>query len=125
MSARRAWVDREEELSIRRQCELSGVNRAWVYQPLKCLLPDDEALLLMRMIDMAYTQRPFYGSRRMVTHLKTKGHQVNRKRVQRLMRHMGLAGMAPGPNTSQGHPAHKVYPYLLRGVDVVRPKSYN
>ena len=123
MSARRAWVDRKEELSIRRQCELSGVNRAWVYQPPKGLLPDDEELLLMRMIDEAYTQRPFYGSRRMVMHLKTKGHQVNRKRVQRLMRHMGLAGMAPGPNTSKGHPAHKVYPYLLRGVDVVRPNQ--
>ena len=65
--------------------------------------------------------RPFYGSRRMVVYLKEQGHAVNRKRVQRLMRVLGLAGMAPGPNTSKHHPEHKVYPYLLRGVTITRP----
>ncbi len=59
----------------------------------------------------------------MVVSLKRAGHIVNRKRVQRLMREMGLAGMAPGPNTSRSHPAHKTYPYLLRGVAVVRPNQ--
>ena len=61
-----------------------------------------------------YTRHPFYGSRKMVIFLETVGHIVNRKRVQRLMQQMGLAGMAPGPNTSRPHPEHKIYPYLLR-----------
>lgn len=59
----------------------------------------------------------------MVVHLFLLGHTVNRKRVQRLMGILGLAGMAPGPNTSRPHPQHKIYPYLLRGVDVVRPNQ--
>ena len=80
-------------------------------------------LLLLALIDAEYTRHPFYGSRRMVVHLATKGHQVNRKRVQRLMGVLGLAGMAPGPNTSRPHPQHKVYPYLLRGVNVTRPNQ--
>jgi len=80
-------------------------------------------LLMCRQIDEAYTRRPFYGSRRMVVFLKGKGHDVNRKRVQRLMRVMGLSGMAPGPNTSRPHPGHRVYPYLLRGVAVTRPNQ--
>jgi len=80
-------------------------------------------LLLCRLIDEEYTNRPFYGSRRMVVFLRGAGHVVNRKRVQRLMRSMGLAGMAPGPNTSKAHPQHKVYPYLLRGVPVTRPNQ--
>ena len=74
--------------------------------------------MLKRLIDEEYTRHPFYGSRKMVVYLGRCGHGVNRKRAQRLMRSMGLAGMAPGPNTSWAHPQHKVYPYLLRGVPV-------
>ena len=84
---------------------------------------DESDLLHSRLIDEEYTRHPFYGSRRMVVFLKTVGHTVNRKRVRRLMRQMGLAGMAPGPNTSRSHPQHKVYPYLLRGVPVIRPNQ--
>jgi putative transposase len=84
---------------------------------------DEEDLRLLALIDEEYTRRPFYGSRRMVVFLGERGHAVNRKRVQRLMRILGLAGMAPGPNTSRPHPEHKVYPYLLRGVAVVRPNQ--
>jgi putative transposase len=79
--------------------------------------------LLLRLLDEEYTRRPFYGSRKMVVFLKTQGHLINRKRVQRLMRQLGLAGMAPGPKTSQAHPHHRIYPYLLRGVPVVRPNQ--
>ena len=75
------------------------------------------------MIDAEYTRHPFYGSRKMVVHLRIRGLVVNRKRVQRLMRILGLAGMAPGPNTSLPHPQHKIYPYLLRGVNVTRPNQ--
>ena len=72
----------------------------------------------MRLIDEEYTRHPFYGSRRLTTWLNRQGHGVNRKRVQRLMGLMGLHGVAPGPNTSQGHPEHKIYPYLLRDVTI-------
>ena len=118
------WIDGAEELPLSRQCELAEVARATVYRRLAAKTVQDtgaEDLLLCRLIDEEYTNRPFYGSRRMVVFLRDAGHVVNRKRVQRLMRSMGLAGMAPGPNTSKAHPKHKVYPYLLRGVAVVRP----
>jgi putative transposase len=75
------------------------------------------------LLDEEYTRHPFYGSRKMVVYLGQCGHHVNRKRVQRLMQKLGLAGMAPGPNTSRAHPKHKVYPYMLRGVPVVRPNQ--
>ena len=105
------------------QCELAGVSRATLYAHQKPKLIDAEDLLLCALIDEEYTRHPFYGSRRMVVILARAGHIVNRKRVQRLMRQMGLVGMAPGPNTSRPHPGHKVYPYLLRGVYIDRPNQ--
>ena len=73
---------------------------------------------LMKAIDRQYIQTPFYGSRRMAIWLKGQGYAVNRKRVMRLMHKMGLEGQAPGPSTSKPHPEHKVYPYLLRGLEI-------
>ena len=110
-------------MTVTQQCVLAGVSRATVYAQQKPKPVDGSDLLFSRLIDEEYTRRPFYGSRKMVVFLKETGHSVNRKRVQRLMRQMGLAGMAPGPNTSRPHPEHKVYPYLLRGVLVVRPNQ--
>ena len=110
-------------MTVTQQCVLAGVSRATVYAQQKPRPVDGSDLLFSRLIDEEYTRRPFYGSRKMVVFLKETGHSVNRKRVQRLMRQMGLAGMAPGPNTSRPHPEHKVYPYLLRGVLVVRPNQ--
>jgi len=75
------------------------------------------------LIDEEYTRHPFYVSRRMVVFLVRLGHDIKRRRVQKLMRAMGFVGMAPGPNTSRAHPEHRVYPYLLRGVPVVRPNQ--
>jgi len=123
VEARLGWIDGAEEIPLSRQCELAEVPRATVYRRLTATIPPEanvEDLLLCRLIDEEYTSRPFYGSRRMVVFLSRAGHVVNRKRVQRLMRSMGLAGMAPGPNTSKPHSGHKVYPYLLRGVPVTR-----
>lgn len=119
------WIDDADELPLSRQCELAEVARATVYRRKSKAEPDTrtEDLLLCRLIDEEYTSRPFYGSRRMVVFLHGQGHVVNRKRVQRLMREMGLAGIAPGPATSIKHPKHKVYPYLLRGVAVTRPNQ--
>jgi putative transposase len=123
VSARRGWIERDGELSVRRQCALTGVARSWVYGVPTGEMPDESDLTLLRMIDAQYTRRPFYGSRRMVVYLKEQGHVVNRKRVQRPMRIPGLAGMAPGPDTSRPHPEHKVYPYLLRGLAITRPNQ--
>ncbi len=106
-----------------RQCALAGVSRATFYARQKPISVDESDLLLKHLIDEEYTRCPFYGSRKMVVILNTEGHLVNRKRVQRLMREMGLAGMAPGPGTSRPHPEHKIYPYSLRDVPVVRPNQ--
>ena len=103
-----AWIERGGAIALLRQCELTGVARASVYRRTIERERDEEDLLLCRLIDEEYTRRPFYGSRRMVVYLGRLGHVVNRKRVQRLMRTIGLAGMAPGPNTSSKHPQHKV-----------------
>lgn len=118
---RQSWIEKGCTVSVVRQCVLAGVSRATVYAQQKPRLVDKINLLLSHLIDEEYTRHPFYGSRKMVVFLKTAGYPVNRKRVQGLMRNMGLAGMAPGPNTSRPHPEHKVYPYLLRGVIITRP----
>lgn len=124
---RSRWIERGDEVPLAMQCELAGVPRSSVYRRMdaacRVQLEDSEELKLRELIDEEYTSHPFYGSRRMVVFLRNGGHVVNRKRVQRLMRSMGLAGMAPGPNTSKSHPQHKVYPYLLRGVPVTRPNQ--
>jgi putative transposase len=118
---RMKWIDPAGKLPLLKQCELSGIARSTVYAHQKEPQPIEEDLLLCRLIDEEYTCHPFYGSRRMVIHLKALGYQVNRKRIQRLMRILGLEGMSPGPNTSVKHPEHKIYPYLLRGLDILRP----
>lgn len=105
------------------QCKLAGVTRSVIYAEARGSPVDVLDLELLALIDKEYTRHPFYGSRRMVHYLRTMNQVVNRKRVQRLMRILGLAGMAPGPNTSRPHPEHKIYPYLLRGVDVARPNQ--
>jgi putative transposase len=105
-------------LSICRQCELLGLSRAsFYYEPAS---ESPENLMLMRLIDQHYTDHPSDGSRRMTVWLHRQGHEVNRKRVQRLMRLMGLEAVYPKPHLSVGG-GHKVYPYLLRGVTIARP----
>ena len=120
---RKQWVSTIEPLALTRQCELTGVARSTVYAPQMAAKPDEQELTLLGLIDAEYTRHPFYGSRKIKIYLRGLGHKINRKRVQRLMGILGLAGMAPGPDTSRPHPQHKVYPYLLRGVDVVRPNQ--
>jgi len=105
-------------LSVRRQCELLGLNRSSLYYEPGGETPEN--LRLMQLIDEQYTARPFYGSRRMTQWLTRRGEEVNRKRVQRLMRAMGLEAIHPKPRLSTTGPGHKVYPYLLRGVKVER-----
>ncbi len=106
------------ELSVRRQCELLGVNRSSLYYPVP--VRDDETLLLMRLIDEEYTRHPFYGTRRMRVYLQGLGHRVNRKRLQGLYRQMGLETVYPKPNLSHGNKEHTIFPYLLRGIEISR-----
>ena len=110
-------------MALTRQCELTCVARSAVYAPHKATKPDKQELTLLALIDAEYTRHPFYGSRKIKQYLRGLGYTVNRKRVQRLMGILGLAGMAPGPNTSRRHPQHKIYPYLLRGVQVAHPNQ--
>lgn len=105
-------------MSVRRQCELIGLNRSSLYyEPVGEAAED---LRLMRLIDEQYTARPFYGSRRMAAWLAGRGEEVNRKRVQRLMRAMGLEAIYPRPRTTMAGKGHRIYPYLLRGVAIER-----
>lgn len=109
------------EFSIIKQCALLKVPRSTLYykpQPVS-----DKDLKLMRRIDEIYTKWPFYGSRRMVAELRGEGHDVNRKRVRRLMRLMGIEAIYQKPNTSRKHPNHKIYPYLLRNLAIERPNQ--
>jgi len=117
---RRAMVERPgENLSVRRQCALLNLARSGVYRPGPVTGADD--LALMRRIDELHLKWPFYGSRRMVFELNQAGHGVNRKRVQRLMRVMGIEALVPRPGTSKAAPGHRIYPYLLRGVSITEP----
>jgi putative transposase len=106
------------ELSVRRQCELLGLNRTtYYYQPAQ---ETKLNLTLMALIDKEYTDHPFYGRRQMTTYLRKQGYAVNPKRVRRLMQKMGLEAMCPKPSTTQVVQGHQIYPYLLRGVKITR-----
>ena len=125
IAERQSWIAQDETLALSLQCKLLKVNRSVVYAHKNRVLKsvDKNENLLLELLDEEYTRHPFYGSRRMTKYLCGLGHKVNRKRVQRLMQTLGLVGMAPGPNTSKAHPQHKIYPYLLRGVDIIRPNQ--
>ncbi len=116
---RREMVDRQHPaLSTLRQCALMGISRSSVYYRPRA--PSQKGLALMKQIDQQYLVTPFYGSRRMKVWLGKQGHWVNRKRVQRLMRTMGLQAIYRRPRTSKPAPGHKVYPYLLGGMEITR-----
>lgn len=108
------------KISIQRQCELIGLPRSSYYREGLAGKETSENLAFMRLIDKEYTDHPFYGTRKMCNVLRRKGYKINRKRVQRLMRKMGIQSISPKPNTSKPHPQHKVYPYFLRNFDVTR-----
>lgn len=109
------------DFSIIEQCVLLKVPRATLYY--KPEPASDEELKLMRRIDEIYTKWPFYGSRRLVEELRGEGHVVNRERVTRLMRLMGIEAIYQKPNTSRKHPSHKIYPYLLKNLMIDRPNQ--
>ena len=119
---RRALVDRaHREPSIRKQCKLLGLARSGVYRKLSPA--NDNDLTLMRRIDELFTAWPFLGSRRVAAMLRAEGWPVNRKRMQRLMRRMGIAALGPKPRTTKPAPGHKIFPYLLRNLAIDQPNQ--
>ena len=118
MSERREQIQSAHELSKACRCELLGVARSTAYY--RGALVSGEDLGLMRLIDEIHLALPFYGSRRMRDELDTRGHQVNRKRVQRLMRQIGIRALYPKRRTTTPGKGHKIYPYLLRDMTITR-----
>ena len=109
-------IEREnKQMPITRQVQLLGISRSMVYYKPRV---DSYNLKLMHLIDEQYTKTPFYGSRRMREALRRKGYKVNRKRVQRLMRLIGIEAIYPKRNLSKASPGHKIYPYLLRNREI-------
>ena len=109
------------DLSISAQCRLLSISRSSFYyapQP-----ESEETLALMRVIDAAFLDMPWYGSRQMVRHLRRQGVHIGRRRVRRLMTKMGLSPIYQRPRTSDPHPQHRIYPYLLRHLVVERPNQ--
>jgi len=115
-------IDPDHQLSLITQCKLLGLNRSSYYNRIPPCTAVNTAtaynLELMQLIDEEYMRHPFYGTRKMTAYLNRLGHCVNRKRIQRLMRLMGIQSLAPKPYTSQRRKGHKIYPYLLRGLDI-------
>jgi putative transposase len=119
-SDRRGRLDRaHRELSIRRQCEMLGLARSGVYR--KRPPANDNDLEAMRRVDALFTARPFFGARRIAATLTEDGFPIDRKRVRRLMRLMGIEALGPKPRTTQRAPGHKIFPYLLRDMKIDRP----
>jgi putative transposase len=118
LARRRSWVAPSRHYALRRQCRLAGVPRSGYYY--EAAPETEENLGLMRRIDEQYMRHPEYGSPRMTDWLRDEGRDVNRKRISRLMRTMGLQAITPGPHTSKPAPGHTIYPYLLRGVEIER-----
>ncbi len=112
-------INRTHALPVVRQCQLLGLSRSTVYyQPMPVSTPD---LVLMRRIDALHLDYPFAGARMLRDFLRRDGHAVGRRHVASLMRRMGIEAVYRKPHTSQGHPAHRVYPYLLRHLEITHP----
>ena len=114
-------IERNDALPVTRQCQLLSLNRSTVYYQPKGV--SDEDLELMRRIDEMHLERPFYGSRRIRDWLWEEGYDINRKRVQRLMRQMGITALYPKKGTSRPGKGHKIYPYLLKGLTIDHPNQ--
>jgi len=108
-------------LSLVRQCRMLGISRSAVYY--KPIGESAENLQLMRLIDEQFMDTPFYGARQMSKHLRRLGYAAGRKRIRRLMRKMGLEPIYQKPNTSAPHPEHRIYPYLLKGMEINEPNQ--
>jgi putative transposase len=114
-------IDATDALPITRQCQILELSRSSVYY--RPAAPSDETLRLMRRIDELHLEFPFYGSRKLLVLLRREGFQVGRRRVQSLMREMGIEALYRKPNLSRPDKAHKKWPYLLRDLEINRPRQ--
>lgn len=115
---RRSLIDPTNATSIRQQCQWLGLARSsYYYQPMAA---SEEDLLLMRLLDEQYLQTPQYGYRKMQVVLELAGYRVNHKRIRRLMQALGIEAIYPKVNTSKPAAGHRIYPYLLHGLVIVR-----
>jgi putative transposase len=121
MSERKAMIKATPRISVSRQCHLLAVPRSSVYARTRDTSAADREL--MRQLDELYPKWPFYGSRRLCEELRQRGERVNRNRVRRVMRLMGLRAVYPKPHTSQPGVGHTVYPYLLKDLTIDRPNQ--
>lgn len=122
MDEKREWIEREHPLlSVRQQCEILEINRSSIYYERRTNTLSDEALVLLRLVDEIYTQYPFFGTRQMSAYICLHHFPCKRHHIRWAYAQLSLKSLAPGPNTSKAHPANKIYPYLLRDVDIVRP----
>ena len=122
LELRRSWIHpKHSRLSVRRRCQLLGLAPASYYYHAQ---PESaQNLHYMRLLDLEYTERPFYGVRKMTVGLQLQGYLVGPKRVRRLLRAMGLMAVYPKPRLSLNPLAHKRFPYLLKGLAIVRPNQ--
>jgi putative transposase len=119
---RREWIQYEKNApTISRQMELAMLSKTFYYY--KPMPETQENLLIMNAIDKIYTERPFYGSRKLVKQLERMNFKINRKRILRLMKKMGLSPIYPKPSISRKDNSHKIYPYLLRDIKISRPNQ--
>lgn len=122
MDERRTWIEESHPLlSIRQQCELLELNRSSLYYTRHPKVISDERLALLRLVDEIYTEYPFFGTRQMSDFITLHHQPVKRHQTRWAYEQLGLKSIAPGPDTSQPHPEHKIFPYLLRDVEVIRP----
>ena len=122
VAVRRKLVEPCEQLSIREQCQLVGISRSGLYYEPVSETPENLALMLR--LDQLHLAHPWYGSRRLVAQLRQEGLEVNRKRVSRLLRVMGLEALYPKRHLSQPAEGHQIYPYLLEGLEITGPDRY-
>lgn len=122
MGDRLGWIETSHPLlSVRQQCEILDLSRSSVYYAPRPKVFSDEQLALLRLVDEIYTKYPFFGTRQMSDYISLHNQPCKRHETRWAYEQMGLQSLAPGPHTSKPHPEHKVYPYLLHDVEIVRP----
>lgn len=122
MDERLGWIEENHLLlSVRQQCALLSLNRSSVYYTPRRKIFSGEQLALWRLVDEIYTKYPFFGTRQRSNYISYHYHSCKRHKIREAYEHLGLRSIAPGPHTSKPEPEHKVYPYLLHEVKIVRP----
>lgn len=122
MDERRSWVERDHPLlSVCQQCEILDLNRASIYYTPRPKTLSEEELALLRLVDEVYTKYPFFGTRQMSDYISLHHHACKRHETRWAYEYLGLHSLAPGPHTSKPHPEHKVYPYLLNDIEIIKP----